>query len=75
MAKISFTLMFTLTLIIAGISRTSGAMPENQCMLVLDPNECNRSSCHSDCVKQYQGTGYCVDIAPHKCVCVYDCPR
>ncbi|BAT89387.1 hypothetical protein VIGAN_06033400 [Vigna angularis var. angularis] len=75
MAKISFFLIFTLTLIITAISRTSGAMPEKPCMLVLNPNYCNLSTCRKDCEEQYHGTGYCVDKYPHKCVCVYVCSR
>ncbi|WVZ02834.1 hypothetical protein V8G54_023640 [Vigna mungo] len=43
----------------SAISRTSGAMPENQCTLVLDPNDCNNAACHSDCLEQYHGSGHC----------------
>jgi len=55
------------------ISRTSTAITENQCIIALNPNECNLSSCRSKCDELYRGIGYCVGQYPHQCVCVYDC--
>ncbi|KAK7342645.1 hypothetical protein VNO80_25601 [Phaseolus coccineus] len=75
MAKISFTLIFTLILIITAISTTSGAITENQCSEMLDPNECNLSWCRSNCDGLYHGIGYCVGQYPHQCICIYNCPR
>ncbi|BAT89386.1 hypothetical protein VIGAN_06033300 [Vigna angularis var. angularis] len=74
MAKISFMLIFTLTLIISAISRTSGAMPGKKCTRILNPYAC-MYSCNGDCQDQYHGIGYCVEYPQnYKCVCVYDCP-
>ncbi|KAG4968075.1 hypothetical protein AAZX31_12G132600 [Glycine max] len=73
MTKISFTIIFALALFFTVISKTSETMIENQCSTVLDPNDCNLSWCQSNCRQQYQGFGSCVDVNPHKCVCIYDC--
>jgi len=66
---------FTSFYIFIGISRTSGTMAENQCMQVLNPYVCNLSWCRMMCAAQHHGIGYCPDDYPHKCVCVYNCPR
>ncbi|ESW05085.1 hypothetical protein PHAVU_011G150800 [Phaseolus vulgaris] len=72
MAKISFTFIFTLILIITAISTTSGAMT---CSELLEPNECNLSWCRSNCDGLYHGIGFCVGPYPHHCVCLFNCPR
>nr|KYP55942.1 Putative defensin-like protein 158 family [Cajanus cajan] len=75
MAKISFTIIFTLVLILTVIERTSGDKTDNQCSTILDPNGCNLSACRSKCQQLHSdGTGFCVDVFPHKCICFYNCP-
>ncbi|KHN25026.1 hypothetical protein glysoja_047999 [Glycine soja] len=75
MAKLSFAQIFTVTLIILVISKTSEA---DRCQKVIQPTNCNLGKCQADCsfqYRDYRGIGKCIGSSngTFQCVCFYDC--
>ncbi|KAI3994001.1 hypothetical protein MKX01_003014 [Papaver californicum] len=79
MARLSFNNMFILFLVVFSVVTIVAHQAEAQkrCEVILDPNNCELSSCRQQCYQQKQGNVSCQEMGAgsgsYRCVCYYNC--
>ncbi|KAK3019130.1 hypothetical protein RJ639_004122 [Escallonia herrerae] len=73
MAKPTFSYLCFLVLVLSVTMAQIDAV--QRCQVVLNPNDCELSTCREQCLKAYNGNGVCTPIGftSFRCMCFYNC--